>query len=268
MQWFEDNHQYTGRSAIPTQLKYDKLALVRVYDQGVTQPGWGAKDFMRNYLNGQFLPGRSTRPYEVSDAPFAIVMRSLPYVCIDIDGKNGGIETARVLSLPYTLAERSKSGNGYHLFYELPLTEWHPERGYDEISDIIGLLPGIDIKGTGVVYHYSTQRWNDVAVTELPESLFELLARARDIRRVSRVNRGGANSLSEDELLIVHDEIRERFKAPLRVGSRNQELYKLGAAAHGARLPDWVRLVEAAGEGVELSRDEVHHIIANIHRYT
>ena len=33
-------------------------------------------------------------------------------------------------------------------------------------------------------------------------------------------------------------------------------------------MPDWVRLVEAAGEGVELSRDEVHHIIANIHRYT
>ena len=54
-------------------------------------------------------------------AHFAFVMRAqCSLVCIDIDGKNGGLIHAPVkleACCAHTLAGASKSGDGYHLWY-------------------------------------------------------------------------------------------------------------------------------------------------------
>ena len=62
--------------------------------------------------------------------------------------------------LPPTLAETSKSGDGYHLFY-LVDEEWDDEKGYGLLGDRIGIEQGVDIRATGCVYHHPQQRWND-----------------------------------------------------------------------------------------------------------
>src|SRR5690606_23509761 len=101
------------------------------YEGGQTQRGWGLyrrrderdpadtgdkrePEFMPRYLRGEFLPRRALYAYEKGTSAFAIVMRSVSLVCIDIDGKHGGLEDASELgALPLTLAETSKSGTGF-----------------------------------------------------------------------------------------------------------------------------------------------------------
>src|SRR5690606_24699603 len=204
--WYE-NEKYEV-DGLPKEIsEYPSLALVKNYPNGKTQPGWGAKDFMDNYQKGLFDPKKALHFAEKSGFPYSIVMRSLPMICVDIDGKNGGIETARVLSLPRTLAERSKSGNGYHLFYRIPYPVQDPLRGYAEIPDIVGLIPGVDIKGTGLVYRYAHQRWNRHPILTAPPQLLELMTNASEVRRRARITREGVANLDPDELVIIHDEL-------------------------------------------------------------
>src|SRR5690606_30401280 len=105
----------------------------------------------------------------------AYVMRSVRLVAIDIDGKNGGLEhVTEIGALPLTMAERSKSGNGYHLFYETD-DVWDVDEGFAQIPDQIGFVQGVDIRGTGCVYHFPAQRWNNRKVTKLPDWLRDQL---------------------------------------------------------------------------------------------
>ena len=88
----------------------------------------GADGFMPRYLRGVFNSRRVVYGYERGKWAYAFVMRSMRLVCVDIDGKNGGLEHAKKLGLlPPTLAETSKSGDGYHLFY-LVDEEWDDEK--------------------------------------------------------------------------------------------------------------------------------------------
>ncbi|QCG78289.1 DNA primase/polymerase [Microbacterium phage AloeVera] len=268
-QWFENHDQYYLQKAVPNEIEYDKLSLIRVYpNSGKTQPGWGALEFMENYLQNAFSPERAIKFFEKYSSPFGIVMRSVPYVVIDIDGKNGGIPTSRVLNLPETLAERSKSGNGYHLFYRVPGAIWHDLRGYDEFPDIIGLVPGVDIKGTGVVYHYPNQRWNGKPIADLPPRLMELLGRARDIKRASRLTREGARALEPEELLLLHDELKDALAKPVPQGGRNQRLYKIGARMFAADYPHWDTALIERGTQLGLESSEIDELIHNISEYS
>lgn len=254
---------------VPREIPWDKLSLIRVWkDTGKTQPGWGVNDFMENYVQNAFDPERALRFYSRYGMPFAFVMRSLPLICVDIDGKNGGIPTSRVLNLPPTLAERSKSGNGYHLYYRVPGIVWHPERGYDEFPDVIGLVPGVDIKGTGAVFHYPNQKWNNLSVNVLPPALASLIGRVRDIRHASRLTRNGVESLDEDELILVHDSLRGELHQPLRPGQRNQTLYRVGARMLAAGYPNWESEVMERGEEAGLSRDEMEDLVHSINVYS
>ena len=268
-QWFEDSNQYYLNKAIPTEISYDKLSLIRVYPStGKTQPGWGGIDFMENYLQNAFSPERAIRFFERYSSPFGIVMRSVPYIVVDIDGKNGGIPTSRVLNLPPTLAETSKSGNGYHLFYLVPDAVWHELRGYDEFPDLIGLVPGVDIKGTGVVYHYPKQRWNGLPIAELPASLYKLLSTARDVKRAARLTREGAQALDDDERMILHDELKEALSKSVPKGMRNQRLYKIGARMFAADYPHWDTALIERGTQLGLEADEIDELIHNITEYS
>ena len=268
-QWFEDNDQYFLSKALPNEIEYNRLSLIRVYPStGKTQPGWGAAEFMKNYLGNAFDPQRALRHFEKYGSPFGIVMRSVPYIVVDIDGKNGGIPTSKVLDLPETLAERSKSGNGYHLFYKVPHALWHDVRGYDEFPDLIGLVPGVDIKGTGIVYHYPSQKWNGKPIANLPKSLDTLLSRARDIKRTYRLTRDGTSKLDDDELMLVHDELQNALNQPIASGFRNQKLYKIGARMFAANYPNWDTALIERGTELGLDTNEIDDLIHNISQYS
>ena len=74
-QWFEDNDQYFLSKALPNEIEYNKLSLIRVYPStGKTQPGWGAAEFMKNYQDNAFDPQRALRHFEKYGSPFGIVM--------------------------------------------------------------------------------------------------------------------------------------------------------------------------------------------------
>ena len=273
MQWFEAGNPNWGEEvydideALPRQLTYDKLSLVRVNQNGSTQPGWGAREFMDSYAANRFDPQRSARFYEKYQQPFAYVMRSLPMVCVDIDGKNGGIQTAQVLDLPPTFAESSRSGNGYHLFYSIPYTRWHETLGYNEFPDVVGLIPGVDIKGTGLVFHYPSQRWNNRDVAKIPPSLAELIGRARDVRFESRITREGTGALDDEELLLLQDQLLNKLEGKFPVGERNNRLYKIGAQLAAAQVPDWEQHLYRRGAEIGLFPEEIDQLVKNITNY-
>jgi len=265
--WFEDRSQYTESTPIPKQIDYDKLSLIRVFESGKTQPGWGAQEFMQNYLNNAFDPQHAIRYFEKYHQPFAIVMRSVPLVCIDIDGKNGGIQTAKSLDLPPTLAETSKSGNGFHLFYRVPYSNWG-SYGFSEYPDIIGLLPGIDVKGTGVVFHYPTQQWNTLDVGMLPPTLMEHIGTVRDVRRAARVTATGVQDMSEDDLVVLWADLLKDLGKKIEVGNRNERLYALGARLFASGYQDWARKVFDRGIELGLSPEELNGVLENIEKYS
>jgi|SRR6478609_759199 len=266
-QWFEDHDQYFSRD-LPAQLaNWPKASLVRVNSNGTTQKGWGRDEFVRNQAEGHFQVERSLRLFDRYAQPYGIVMRSLPMICVDIDGKNGGIGTSKVMALPKTLAERSKGGNGYHLFYSVPYTVWDVEYGYDEFPDVIGLIPGVDIKGTGIVFHFANQKFNNLDVAPLPPSLGELIGRAREIRYQTRVTAHGALALDEEELAILHDSLLTKLNSKFTAGSRNNQLYKIGARMQAANFPNWEAEVRRRGLEVGLPPDEVEELIRNVANY-
>lgn len=251
------------------------VALVRAWPSGVTDQGWGLlppkgsnEGFMPRYLRGEFNPRRVLHGYRKGLWAFAFIMRSLRLVCIDIDGKNGGIEHAKRLGmLPLTLAETSKSGDGYHLFY-LVDEEWNDVTGFGQLSDRIGIEQGVDIRATGCVYHHPQQRWNGRPLAVLPDHLKEALlhreqkvaAQAERITKVLEVN-------DDMEVLMMQDEILSDLKKPIPAGKRNVTLFAIGSQMHAAQIPDWEdKLIERATQ-VGLGQDEAEKIVANINRY-
>lgn len=251
------------------------LALVRAWPDGRTSEGWGLhgangkEGFMPRYLRGEFHPRRALHGYAKGLWNFAFVMRSLKLVCIDIDGKNGGLEHAKKLGvLPVTLAETSKSGDGYHLFY-LVDDKWDDQLGYGRLSDRIGLEQGVDIRGTGCVYHYPQQRWNGRRPVLLPEHLYETLT-ARDQKIAASKARITSVLDSQDELeiLMLHDQLLADLAKPIQQGKRNNSLYAIGTQLHEAQVPDWEDKLAKRADEVGLEDDESDKIIENIKRYS
>lgn len=256
------------------------LALVKVNSDGTTQAGWGAlggKDpktgvradgFMPRYMRGEFLHRRALHRYHQDGSPFAIVMRAQPMLCVDIDGKNGGLEHAKELGLTIaTLAETSKSGNGYHLFYSTP-EEWDDEHGFGKFADAIGIVQGVDIRGAGCVYHYSSQRWNNRSVAPLPPFLEQKLTDREQKRQHGAARITAILSTTDDlEKIMLHDELITDLKKPIRPGMRNQTLFAIGSKMKLADVPDWDRHVTERGEQIGLDAAELDKIVSNIETY-
>jgi hypothetical protein len=197
------------------------VAVVAVYGEK-TQPGWGNERFMRNYLRQFFA-----HPIE-EGKPYALVMRSLRLLCVDIDGKNDGYTTAAKLNLPPTLAETSRSGNGHHLFYEYP-DVWDKEQGYVSQPDRIGMWPGIDIKSTGVVYHHSHQLWNSEAIAVLPGDVWAKLQQRNERDAELRITPSQAAELTDDDLKFKRDILLIELSRPRKDG-RDSSLWRIGAS--------------------------------------
>jgi hypothetical protein len=250
-------------------------ALVRAWPSGLTDKGWGLnspKDgsdgFMPRYLRGEFNSRRVLFGYEQGRWAFAFVMRSLRLVALDIDGKNGGLEHAKRLgALPPTLAETSKSGNGYHLFY-LVDDEWDDQKGFALLSDRIGVEQGVDFRSTGCVYHHPQQRWNHRYPAMLPDYLVELM-KNREQKLTARTERITKVLDNNDitEVLMMHDELVTDLMKPIPDGKRNHTLFAIGQQMREAKVPGWQQLIEARGLDIGLPAEEVDKLVQNIDRY-
>ncbi len=275
--WWETD-SYTWDTPIPVEFEQlagpSGVALVKAYDDGRTQVGWGLnppkgsdQGFMDRYLATEFLPQRALYRYTNRGLPFAFVMRSMKIMCVDIDGKNGGLAYAgRLGALPATLAETSKSGNGYHLYYRTD-EEWDAEAGYGLIPDQIGITQGVDIRGVGCVYHHNTQRWNDRDIAPLPEWLRDKLLEKQQRRQASQAAMQKISTLDEMEQLMAHSELLDELAKPIPAGKRNTTLFAIGAKLMQAGVPDWETHVEKRGAQINLPFDEVEKIISNIQNY-
>lgn len=222
---------------------------------------------MSHYLAGDFNARRVLYGYERDKWAFAIVMRSLSLVCIDIDGKNGGFDHAKRLMLPPTLAETSKSGDGYHLFYDVE-SEWDSEKGFAKLSDRIGFEQGVDFRGTGCVYHHKQQLWNDRPVAALPKHLSELLSnREQKIAATHSRIVSVLESNDDLEVMMLHDEILSRLAKPIPQGKRNNTLFAIGSEMQAAGISDWETKLDARALELGLDNDEIDKLTTNIRKY-
>lgn len=252
------------------------LALVRAWPDGRTDSGWGlvgkggdpALGFWERYNKGEFNARRVLYGFGKGKHAFAFVMRSTRVVCVDIDGKNGGFEHVKRLgALPPTLAETSKSGNGYHLFYELE-QDWEPLVGYGSVRDRIGLEQGVDIRATGCVYHHEQQRWNSRRLAKLPAHLLDALT-AREMKVAASKARLSSVLSGDDELeiLMLKTELESELKKPIPEGKRNNTLFAIGSQLAEAGVDDWENKLEQRALDLGLGLDEAAKLVENVTRY-
>jgi len=268
--------EYTIDTEIPAEFVKNAgpkgVALVRTWPDGTTDPGWGMPAFMQKYDTGRFARTREAilKGYQDEKWAFAFVMRSMRVVCIDIDGKNGGFTGVGKLGmLPYTLAETSKSGNGYHLFYLMTDEEWDEATGFAPFGDRIGLQQGVDLRVTGCVYHYPSQRWNNRWLVELPDHVKTMLKdrqqkAAAQVTNIIKVLDTG----DMEEVLLMHDALIEDLKKPIPAGRRNNTLFAIGSQLFLAQVENWETLVRDRAMELGLDPGETDKLVRNIAAYS
>lgn len=248
--------------------------MVQLYEDGKTGKGWGLTEdkgegpgFMKRYQRLDFNARRVLYGYNKGAWNFAWIMRSARMIAVDIDGKNGGFDHASELGfLPRTVAEISKSGNGYHLFYKVD-DDWDPVEGFGRYHDVIGIVQGVDVRGTGCIFHYPTQRWNSTALAELPAHLSAQLLnrsqqRAREANRIAKVL-----ELEGDEIAMLHDELLTELDKPIPNGKRNVTLFAIGNKLRQAEVPDWQQKVHDRAIRCGLDFAEADKLVDNIGNY-
>lgn len=278
--WWMSDEQYTGVTPVPQEIKSFAgprgIALVRAWPDGRTDRGWGLKPtekspgFMKSYMAGKFRSDVVEFGFDSGRWNFAIVMRSVRLVCIDIDGKNGGKVGANKLGmLPRTLAETSKSGDGYHLFYATSEDVWDDDEGYGEFGDRIGLQQGVDLRAIGCVYHHKQQRWNDLPIVELPQHLKDQLkARIQKTESQYQTIAATLDAGDQTEILMMRDALVLDLDKPIPAGRRNNTLFALGSQMYMAGVADWRGLIERRAVDLGLDMQETNKLLNNIERYT
>lgn len=243
------------------------LAVVSVNTNGSTQPGWG-EGFIDRFVAKQFSLRPKAYAYKKSGRPFAFVMRAVKAICIDIDGKNGGLVGALQLGLlPPTLAETSKSGSGYHLFYEVD-DEWDEEFGFAALNDVINIVPGVDIRATGCVYHYNTQRWNDRNIAPLPDFIADLLKAKHEKRQAEQhrfetiVNEGDEMDKAMEEASLL-----EELAKDVPDGKRNNTLFAIGSKLRALGVTEWPEIIDSRAQELGLDYTESDKLLKNIEKY-
>jgi hypothetical protein len=279
--WWETD-EYIVEDTIPPQITDraadlygpNGVALIRAYVSGAAQDGWGltskkGEGFMPRYLRGEFLERKALFGYDAGKHGMAFVLRSMRLLCVDIDGKNGGLKYAPSLgNLPYTLAETSKGGNGYHLWYYVE-DDWDETTGFGLLPDQVGIVQGVDIRGTGCIYHWPTQRWNTRPITPLPQFLkTRLLEHAQQRTAKAEAIKAIAASEDPEEILLLQASLLEELKKPIKAGQRNTTLFAIGGKLKAAGVDKWQAPVVERGLKIGLDSKEIDDIIRNIERYS
>lgn len=283
MSWFETD-KYLREQPLPGSIRQlagpKQTALVDVYPDGATTSGWGLlpkgknPGFMQSYMRGKFWPRPRTMAFTKDGAPFAIVMRSVNLIALDLDRHAGGEDGFKSLltlldgDVPPTLAETSKSGEGRHLFYRVPDDTWDDDKGFARYDDVIGLVPGVDLRATGCVYHHSTQRWNDRPIADLPDKIRDILEDRRTRKATyHQALASAALDPDDEESVIMHDNLLQELNKPITQGKRNATLFGIGSKMHEAGYPDWEKEIERRATEVGIGSGEVAKIISNIQNY-
>ena len=273
--WWTETSSYTESSLLPPTDIHTLTgplgpAYVEVFADGSTAPGWGGKTFISKYAKRGFHARRAVAMFDRKQTPFALVMRSVSMICLDIDGKNGGFESAAALNLPVTLAETSKSGNGYHLFFTVDDT-WNATFGFDRLRDRIGWRTGIDVRATGCVYHYPSQRWNTHSPAPIPEGILVDLEQSRDDleARATFITQLRESTDPDDqmEFLMLTTTMQSKLTAPIPAGKRNNTLFAIGAEMKIAGIIGWAEQVYNRAVEVGLADDEAEKLVNNIEKY-
>ena len=276
--WWQTD-TYSDPTAVPESFPAHAgprgIALVRAWNDGRTDRGWGLRatdkspGFMKSYMANKFRSDIITFGFESGRWNFAFIMRSLRMVCIDIDGKNGGLINAGKLGmLPHTLSETSKSGEGFHLFYLVSDDQWDTDTGFAMFNDRIGLEQGVDIRAVGCVYHYKQQRWNDRQLVELPQHLKDRLT--KDKQRASSSAETIIQTLDAGdptEVAMMQDNLITNLNQPIPAGRRNTTLFAIGTQMKQAQVPNWGQLVHDRALAVGLDLEEADKLLSNIQRY-
>ena len=274
MWWNHDSYQ--NPRSLPIALDDTELwgpvgpALVTTFPAtGKTQPGWGENNFMENYCGKRFKAQYAIRAFTKYNTPFAFVMRSAKLVCVDLDGKNGGTAHEKLLGveLPPTVAETSKSGDGYHLFYRVE-DSWDLNRGFARLRDFIGIEQGVDFRGTGCVYHYPSQRWNARPLADLPVEFIEKLIRKdQQLATVRAAVLAELQSEDKETVLIMQSALLDDLKKPIPAGRRNNTLFAIGSQLRTAGIENWDELIADKASEVGLDDEEITKLVGNIERY-
>lgn len=277
--WMRD--QYDDGTPVPERLQEhggpEGIALVRAWKDGKTDPGWGLRKpdegessgFMWRYHHGAFARIPIVFGFQQRRWNFAFVMRSLRLVCIDIDGKNGGLTHAGKLGmLPYTMAETSKSGDGYHLFYATSEDMWDSERGFTKYADRIALEQGVDLRATGCVYHHVGQKWNRRPIAELPDHLKKRLTdhsqrAAAQATAIIKILDAG----DDTEVVLMQDALLTDLQKPIPAGRRNNTLFAIGQQMKLAQTPGWEKHLFDRATQVGLDTDEANKLVSNVRKY-
>ena len=253
-------------------------ATVSVNDNGTTQPGWGllgkkhdddtrGEGFMPRYMRGEFDHRKTRWQYMNKGRPFAFIMRSLPIIAVDIDGKNDGFDGVKALGLlPPTLAETSKSGNGFHLFYAMTDT-WDVDLGFAVFDDHIGIAQGVDIRNTGCVFHYASQRWNGRNILTIPSQLERMLQQKKQSRVTNQAILTNMKELDDVDKLVAHHTLLADLAQPILAGRRNNTLFAIGSKMKAASVPDWQDAIRERANQLGLDYNEADKLVENIAAY-
>lgn len=271
--WLTDTYTDETAFAPETNLMADEFwgpkgpAITILWKNGKTQPGWGRAEFMQQYMRGLFDIAKTHLGYIKDRWAFTWIMRSSKLICIDIDGKNDGFRHASELGLlPPTLSETSKSGNGYHLFYSVE-DVWDDKDGFAGFSDVIGIVQGVDIRGTGCVYHYNTQRWNGRDIVPLPRHLVEKLTERKIRRQLQSQMIEKSLDLEPEEIAMLHDELLDELKKDVPAGRRNNTLFAIGTKLKQAQYAQWETAIYDRGQQLGLPHEELMSLNKGIKRY-
>ena len=253
--------------------------LVRAWKDGTTDPGWGlwrqdegaeSQGFMWKYKHAVFRTSPIVHGYSNGRWNFAFVMRSVRLVCIDIDGKNGGLEHAKQARDAAAHAGRDQQERR-----RLPPVLRHVRgrrgihvKGYAQFADRIGLEQGVDLRATGCVYHHPQQRWNGREIVELPAHLKTRLtaphAAGRGAHVLDREDDRGTGSGGDR---IMHDALMDDLKKPIPAGRRNNTLFAIGDQMKMAQVPDWESQVYDRAIQLGLDDEEASKLVLNIRKY-
>ncbi|MAG68412.1 MAG: putative primase [Prokaryotic dsDNA virus sp.] len=146
-----------------------------------------------------------------------VVVASSGLIIVDVDGRNGGFDSAAKLAHIREQARyivRTGSGNGEHWYFTIP-AEWVGK----SLSGTLRDYPGIDFKSTGFVVgagceHASGQRYEAILgspaeASEAPADLMDLLNRPERARFVMN---GTTTDYSTDDLRSMVEAIPNRAK--------------------------------------------------------
>ncbi len=154
---------------------------------------------------------------------------------LDIDVKDGGLETAKTLDIPHTMSQRTMSGGVHHFFK-------YPQDG-KVYGNRVGFMPGLDIRGEGgYVGLYGV---DNTPMVKAPQWLLDHAIK-QDIERYDNVSIGLAPDIAQ---AIMDDCLENIREAPEGESNNilNIEAYNVG------------QLVAAGSYTLEVAKDALLH---------